>query len=103
MGFLRGRVVRRGEQIALRSREYELLAALALAGTPLARAALATRLWGEDAAEDAGPALRTAVHRLRKQLDDPSALVFEAAFACAVVFAVRSAGSAVTGAILFIG
>jgi DNA-binding SARP family transcriptional activator len=75
--ILRGRVVRRSEQIALRSREYELLAALALAGTPLARAALATRLWGEDAAEDAGPALRTAVHRLRKQLDDPSALVFE--------------------------
>jgi DNA-binding SARP family transcriptional activator len=53
-----------------------VLAALALAHVPLTPAALAARLWGEDA-EDTAPALRTAIHRLRKQLGDPGAVLYE--------------------------
>ncbi len=74
---LGARVTRAGSPLALRTRELEVLVALALARTPLARTALAARLWGEDAAEDAAPALRTAMHRLRKQLADPNAVVYE--------------------------
>ena len=75
--ILRGRVVRGPATLPLRTREYELLAALALARVPVARAALAARLWGEEEAADAAPALRTAMHRLRKQLGDPNAVLFE--------------------------
>jgi DNA-binding SARP family transcriptional activator len=75
--ILGARVTRAGSPLALRAREFEVLAALALARVPLAPGALAARLWGEDAAEDAAPALRTAIHRLRKQLGDPDAVVYE--------------------------
>jgi DNA-binding SARP family transcriptional activator len=75
--ILAARVVRSGAPVALRAREFEVLAALALARTPLAPAALALRLWGEDGADDAAPALRTAIHRLRKQLGDPATVVYE--------------------------
>ena len=74
---LGARVTRAGSPLALRTRELEVLVALALARAPVARTALAARLWGEDAAEDAAPALRTAMHRLRKQLADPNAVVYE--------------------------
>jgi DNA-binding SARP family transcriptional activator len=75
--ILGARVTRAGSPLALRTRELEVLAALALARAPVARLALAAKLWGEDAAEDAAPALRTAMHRLRKQLADPNAVVYE--------------------------
>ena len=74
---LRARVVRSGATVALRAREFEIVAALALARAPLSRFALAARLWGEDEAEDAAPALRTALHRLRKALGDPDAVLYE--------------------------
>ncbi len=70
------RVTRAGTPMPLRAREFEVLAALALAHSPLARATLIARLWGEDADEEAAPALRTAIHRLRKQLGDPDAVTF---------------------------
>ncbi|HTD38133.1 MAG TPA: BTAD domain-containing putative transcriptional regulator [Candidatus Limnocylindrales bacterium] len=75
--IMNARVMRAGVPVALRAREFEVLAALALARTPLAGAALAARLWGEHDAGQAAPALRTAIHRLRKQLGDPSAVLFE--------------------------
>jgi len=75
--ILRARVTRGATTLPMRSREFEVLAALALARVPIPRTALASRLWGEDEAEDAAPALRTAIHRLRKQVGDPNAVVFE--------------------------
>ena len=75
--ILRGRVSRGGVAVPMRSREFEVLAALALARVPVPRIALASRLWGEDEADDAAPALRTAIHRLRKQVGDPQAVTFE--------------------------
>ena len=75
--ILGARVTRAGSPLVLRTRELEVLVALALARVPVARTALAARLWGEDAAEDLAPALRTAMHRLRKQLGDPNAVVYE--------------------------
>jgi len=75
--ILGGRVVRDGAPVVLRPRELEVLAALGLARAPLTPAALAARLWGENGADDAAPALRTAIHRLRKQLGDAGAVLHE--------------------------
>jgi DNA-binding SARP family transcriptional activator len=75
--ILRARVTRGATTLPMRSREFEVLAALALARVPIPRTTLASRLWGEDEAEEAAPALRTAIHRLRKQVGDPNAVVFE--------------------------
>jgi DNA-binding SARP family transcriptional activator len=75
--ILRARVTRGVTALPMRTREFEVLAALALAHVPVPRAALVSRLWGEDAADEAAPALRTAIHRLRKQVGDPNAVIFE--------------------------
>jgi DNA-binding SARP family transcriptional activator len=76
IALLRGEVTRAGVVLPIRARDFELLAALALARGPLTRDALSERLW-PDGAEDENPALRMSVHRLRRQLAEPDALVTE--------------------------
>jgi DNA-binding SARP family transcriptional activator len=74
---LGGRVTRSGVPVLLRAREFEILTAIALARGPLSRDTLAHHLWGSEGAETAAAGLRTAIHRLRKQLGDPGAVIYE--------------------------
>ena len=73
----RARVMRDGIPCGLRGRELELSIALGLRRAFSARRHLNEKLWPHQTKESAAAALRTTVHRLRRQLADDSAIVHE--------------------------
>lgn len=70
-----GQVTKRGIPVAIRSREVEVLAALALAGGTLESDVLVDRVWPDAAPANAMAALRASVHRLRRALGDERIVV----------------------------
>lgn len=72
-----GRVMRGIGFCALRERELELMIAMALRRAFSPRRELSEKLWPAQTRESAASALRTTVHRLRRQLSDDSAIVHE--------------------------
>lgn len=69
-------IVRRGEQtISINQREKALLYTLAMARRPIARDDLLDDLWPDLEAKAARNALGVCLHRLRRQLGDPDAVV----------------------------
>jgi DNA-binding SARP family transcriptional activator len=69
------KVTRDGKDLRVRQREFELLAHLALAGGPMSVEALCEAVWPDFEEQAAVSSLRMSVHRLRKQLDDPAAVL----------------------------
>ncbi|HTX03135.1 MAG TPA: hypothetical protein VMD07_05600 [Candidatus Acidoferrales bacterium] len=73
-------VTRDGVACRLRARELELLIALVTCGQIAARDVFLESLWPGVARAHANAALRTTVHRLRRRLGEPGAIVNESGY-----------------------
>ena len=73
--IMHGMVTAHGEDLHLRPRELELIASLALAGSPMARETIVDRMWPEQDESVATGSLRSTLHRLRQQLGNADLIV----------------------------